>query len=65
MLKHVEDKLEGGIAALAEICQTYRWLVLAGAVVLVLLAGSYTARNIAIDTDTTEMLSAELPWRQT
>jgi hopanoid biosynthesis associated RND transporter like protein HpnN len=31
---------------------------------LTALAGFYTARNIGFDTDTTNMISPELPWRQ-
>lgn len=40
------------------------WAVIAGAVLLTGLAGWYTAANLGIDTDTTDMLSAELPFRR-
>lgn len=33
-------------------------------VLLTALAGAYTARNITFDTDTTNMISPDLPWRQ-
>jgi hopanoid biosynthesis associated RND transporter like protein HpnN len=35
-----------------------------GMVALTVLAGVFTARNISFDTDTTNMISPDLPWRQ-
>ena len=35
-----------------------------GMLVLTALAATYTARNISFDTDTTNMISPDLPWRQ-
>ena len=40
------------------------WLVVVLATVLTALSGWYTASHLAIDTDTEDMLSAELPFRQ-
>jgi len=40
------------------------WTVIALAALLTALAGWYTATHLGIDTDTTDMLSAELPFRQ-
>lgn len=35
-----------------------------GCLLLTAAAGAYTARNISFDTDTTNMISPDLPWRQ-
>lgn len=39
------------------------WLILLS-LLLTALAATYTARNLRMDTDTTNMISPELPWRQ-
>lgn len=42
----------------------FAWAVVALALLAVAVAGVYTARSIAIDTNTVDMLSAELPFRK-
>ena len=44
--------------------QRRSWLVVAAAVLLTALSSWYTVSHLAIDTDTADMLSAELPFRQ-
>ncbi len=44
--------------------QRYAWVVVAAAVLATGGAGIYVARNLAINTNTVDMLSAELPFRK-
>ena len=55
----------GGIcAAWAAMVRRRAWAVAVLAVIAVGLSGLYLARNLAINTDTTDMLSADLPFRK-
>jgi uncharacterized protein len=42
----------------------YAWLVIPGFLIAAALAGGFVARHIAIDTDSSKLLSSSLPWRQ-
>ena len=42
----------------------YAWLVIPGFVVAAIVSGSYVSRHIAINTDSSKLLSSSLPWRQ-
>lgn len=59
-LQNLADKI---IAAVVGVAQRNAWLVISVAIALALGVAHYTAKNIAITTDTEQMLSAELPWR--
>jgi hopanoid biosynthesis associated RND transporter like protein HpnN len=52
------------IVAIVAACSRRPWVVLAAAVVVGGIALAYTMRHIAIDTDSTKLLSSDLPWRQ-
>jgi hopanoid biosynthesis associated RND transporter like protein HpnN len=55
------------IAAVARVVQystRYAWLVIPGFLIAAVLAGGYLSRHIAIDTDSSKLLSSSLPWRQ-
>jgi hopanoid biosynthesis associated RND transporter like protein HpnN len=52
------------IARVAAASSERAWLVVCIAGVLCLVAAYYVGRHIAIDTDTTRLLSDKLPWRQ-
>src|SRR5690242_18126665 len=49
---------------LVDACRRHAaWIALAAGVVTLLLA-VYAARNISVDTDTNDLISPDLPWRQ-
>lgn len=56
--------LTGVIARWVDFCQRRARQVVLGAVLLSVLAAVYLAQNIRIDTNTEDMLSASLPFRQ-
>ena len=56
--------LRSTIVRIVDTCCRFAWVVVAIAVVLTGLAAEYTRRNFAINTDTTQLISSKLPWRQ-
>ncbi len=42
----------------------HAWLVIPGFLILAVFAGVYLSRHIAINTDSSKLLSSSLPWRQ-
>lgn len=56
--------LTGVIAGWVDFCQRRAGLVVSAAVLISVLAAVYLAQNIRIDTNTEDMLSASLPFRQ-
>jgi uncharacterized protein len=52
------------IAAIVEASRRHAAAVTLAALLLALLAGIYTARHIAIDTDVDRLISSSVPWRQ-
>ena len=55
------------IAAIARVVQLstrYAWLVIPGFLIAAILSVSYVSRHIAINTDSSKLLSSSLPWRQ-
>ena len=56
--------LRSTIVRIVDTCCRFAWIVVAIAVVLTGLAAEYTRRNFAINTDTTQLISSKLPWRQ-
>ncbi len=63
MTSRFESHAAAFIESVVAHCIRRRWLVLGAFCLLAVLAARLTASNIAINTDTTDMLSAELPWR--
>ena len=52
------------VARAVRLSTRYAWLVIPGFLIAALLAGFYLSRHIAIDTDSSKLLSSSLPWRQ-
>ncbi len=63
MSGRIEQRTGAVVAAVARFSQRHCWLVLTSAVLLAVAGGSYTARHVGINTDTTDMLAEHLPWR--
>ena len=42
----------------------HAWLVIPGFLIVAVFAGVYLSRHIAINTDSSKLLSSSLPWRQ-
>ncbi len=47
-----------------EFCTRHAWQVIAAALVIAVLSGTYAARNFAINSDINAMLSPDLEWRK-
>ncbi len=54
----------GFVARIVSFSARRRWLVLAAALAITVLAGFYAASHFAISTDLNRLISADLPWRQ-
>ena len=52
------------VARAARLSTRYAWLVIPGFLIAAVFAGFYLSRHIAIDTDSSKLLSSSLPWRQ-
>ncbi|WP_315837224.1 MMPL family transporter [Bradyrhizobium prioriisuperbiae] len=52
------------IVALVRGCTRYAWLTIVAGLVLAVVAGAYSVRHFAIDTDIGKLISNDLPWRQ-
>jgi len=55
------------IAAIARVVRQstrYAWVVISVLIIAAVLAGVYVSRHIAINTDSSKLLSSSLPWRQ-
>ncbi len=58
------NRLAAAISRIVDACTRNRWVVVAVAVLLAALSAGYTAQHFAITTDVSQLISAELPWRQ-
>jgi uncharacterized protein len=58
------DMLETIIAGCTRACCRFPWLVILTALIGTAGATEYARRHFAIDTDTSQLISAALPWRQ-
>jgi hopanoid biosynthesis associated RND transporter like protein HpnN len=56
--------LKSRLASIVNICTRHAWAVIAVAVLLTLISGTYSVRNFAINTDVNKLISPDLPWRQ-
>jgi hopanoid biosynthesis associated RND transporter like protein HpnN len=52
------------VARAVRLSTRYAWLVIPGFLIAAIFAGVYLSRHIAIDTDSSKLLSSSLPWRQ-
>ena len=52
------------VARAVRLSTRYAWLVIPGFLIAAVLAGGYLSRHIAINTDSSKLLSSSLPWRQ-
>ena len=52
------------VARAVRLSTRYAWLVIPGFLIAAVFAGFYLSRHIAIDTDSSKLLSSSLPWRQ-
>jgi hopanoid biosynthesis associated RND transporter like protein HpnN len=59
----IHAAIETGIGRIIDFAQAHAWLVVAAAMVGAAGTAHYTLGHLAINTDTEEMLSKELPWR--
>jgi hypothetical protein len=56
--------LIAAIARVVRLSTRHAWVVIAAFLIAAVLAGGYVARHIAINTDSSKLLSSSLPWRQ-
>jgi len=56
--------LKSRLASIVNICTHHAWAVIAIAVLLTVITGTYSVRNFAINTDVNKLISPDLPWRQ-
>ena len=56
--------LIAAIARVVRLSTRHAWVVIAAFLIAAVLAGDYVARHIAINTDSSKLLSSSLPWRQ-
>ncbi|MEX2311121.1 MAG: MMPL family transporter, partial [Rhodospirillales bacterium] len=61
---HTDRTVPDAIGRWVDFCQRRAGMVVLGAVLISVLAAVYLAQNIRIDTNTEDMLSASLPFRQ-
>src|SRR5215470_3180108 len=58
------DSLGAVVARCARACCSSPWLVIIAAAIGMVGAIEYTRQNFAIDTNTSQLISSDLPWRQ-
>lgn len=54
----------GFLSGLVEFCRRHAWLVLALASIASVLGGLYAVNTLGVNTDTSNLFSPDLPWRQ-
>src|SRR5271157_3826329 len=64
MAKNDQAPIIAAIARVVRLSTRYAWLVIPGFVIAAIFSGSYVSRHIAINTDSSKLLSSSLPWRQ-
>ena len=52
------------ITRLVQLSSRYAWLVILGFVLAAIVSTSYFTRHVVITTDTNQLMSSSLPWRQ-
>src|SRR6476469_9260996 len=56
--------LKSRLASIVNICTRHAWSVIAVAVLLTVITGTYSVQNFTINTDVNKLISPDLPWRQ-
>jgi hopanoid biosynthesis associated RND transporter like protein HpnN len=56
--------LQRALVGLVDASRRHAWIVVLGGIVLASFAGIYASRHLGVNTDTDQMFSASLPWRQ-
>jgi uncharacterized protein len=64
MVKHETPLVIAAIARAVRLSTRHAWIVIAAFLIAAALAGVYVSRHIAINTDSSKLLSSALPWRQ-
>src|SRR5579863_9741214 len=64
MVTNENPLIIAAVARVVRLSTRHAWLVIAAFLVAAVLAGAYVARHIAINTDSSKLLSSSLPWRQ-
>ncbi len=64
MVKKDSALVIAAIARVVRLSTRYAWVVILAFLVATVLAGAYVSRHIAINTDSSKLLSSSLPWRQ-
>jgi uncharacterized protein len=54
----------GVLSRLVEFCRHYAWAVLGAAALAAVASGVYAADTLGVNTDTSDLFSPKLPWRQ-
>jgi hopanoid biosynthesis associated RND transporter like protein HpnN len=64
MVKTDTPFIIAAVARVVRLSTRHAWVVIAAFLIAAILAGGYVARHIAINTDSSKLLSSSLPWRQ-
>jgi uncharacterized protein len=64
MVKETSPPLIAAVARVVRLSTRHAWVVIAAFFVAAIVAGVYVSRHIAINTDSSKLLSSSLPWRQ-
>ncbi len=58
------DPVQRSIVTIVVFCSRYRWTILALSILLTIVSGHYALTHFAINTNTMDYISENLPWRQ-
>lgn len=58
------EPISRAITAIVDSCRRFKWIVVALAALVAIVAGHYAATHFSINTNTNDFISAKLPWRQ-
>ena len=64
MVKHNNGPIVSAIARVVRLSTRHAWIIIPAFLFAAALAGAYVSRHIAINTDSSKLLSSSLPWRQ-
>jgi len=64
MVKHDSALVLAAIVRVVRLSTRHAWVVIAAFLIAAAFAGVYVSRHIAINTDSSKLLSSSLPWRQ-
>src|SRR6185312_4801484 len=64
MVEHDRALIVEAIARVVRLSTAHAWAVIPAFLIAAALAGLYVSRHIAINTDSSKLLSSSLPWRQ-